>query len=180
MTLEITTSTIVIAIISIIAIVGWIIAYKEYSDREADAARNKASLLKAFEEYKCKINELEDKRHSEVKSLNTQIEELKNNHSLELNSAREIRESEIVETEELIKSRIGEIENVYKSAIDDQNITLELYERYIRNFDAAITLSGKKLADLDAKGIFASDDEIGFFFNYVKDLQSVLRKTPIS
>lgn len=117
---------------------------------------------------------LEETRHSEVKALQAQINNIKTVHAAELTAALETRESELTEAEALVKERIEEIENVYRSAIDDQNETLELYEKYIRNFDAAITLSDKKIKDLDSKGLFSSDDEIGFFFTTVSGIQTVL------
>ena len=45
---------------------------------------------------------------------------------------------------------------------------------FIQNFQSTIELSDKKLKELDTKGSFNSDDEIGWFFNEVKKLQNTL------
>lgn len=96
-----------------------------------------------------------------------------------LNAIVESHEKEILEVEDLVKAKISEISSGYAQALTEANESLELYESYIKNFDAAITLTGKKLEEIDLKGMFSSDDEIGFFFLVVKDLQSVLNKFKI-
>jgi hypothetical protein len=48
------------------------------------------------------------------------------------------------------------------------------YEIYMKNMSDAIEFSNKKLKEIDAKGSFESDDEIGFFFKEVKVLQEML------
>lgn len=45
---------------------------------------------------------------------------------------------------------------------------------FIQNFQSTIESSDKKLKELDTKGSFSSDDEIGWFFNEVKKLQNTL------
>lgn len=106
--------------------------------------------------------------HKEI--LNKSIKEYED----KIKNVSLIKEEELIESEQLVKDRIVEIEKVYKEVIDEQNESLELYEKYIRNFDATIALSGKKLEELDEKGSFKSDDEIGFFFRAVQSLQSIL------
>tara|TARA_R110002153_G_C13126357_1_gene479400 strand:+ start:171 stop:455 length:285 start_codon:yes stop_codon:yes gene_type:complete len=52
---------------------------------------------------------------------------------------------------------------------------------FINEFQSSIEESDKKLQELDAKGSFSSDDEIGWFFNEIKLLQNKLsrfRSTP--
>jgi hypothetical protein len=48
------------------------------------------------------------------------------------------------------------------------------YEMYMKNISDTIEFSNKKLKEIDAKGSFESDDEIGFFFKEVKVLQEML------
>ena len=50
------------------------------------------------------------------------------------------------------------------------------YEGYVRNLSTTLSLADKKLKDIDVKGLFDSDDEIGWFFNHVKDIQNDLNK----
>jgi hypothetical protein len=48
------------------------------------------------------------------------------------------------------------------------------YMEYLNRISGIIELSDKKLKEIDHKGSFESDDEIGFFFQSVKQLQEAL------
>ena len=48
------------------------------------------------------------------------------------------------------------------------------YMEYLSKISGIIELSDKKLKEIDHKGSFESDDEIGFFFQSVKQLQEAL------
>ena len=48
------------------------------------------------------------------------------------------------------------------------------YMEYLSKISGIIELSDKKLKEIDHKGSFESDDEIGFFFQSFKQLQEVL------
>lgn len=48
------------------------------------------------------------------------------------------------------------------------------YENYMVNMSDIIEFSDKKLKEIDRKGSFESDDEVGFFFNQLKFLQEQL------
>jgi hypothetical protein len=45
------------------------------------------------------------------------------------------------------------------------------YETYMNKFSDVLTKSEQKLKEVDARGAFSSDDEIGFFFRTVQILQ---------
>tara|TARA_R110000796_G_scaffold152587_1_gene269013 strand:+ start:594 stop:893 length:300 start_codon:yes stop_codon:yes gene_type:complete len=45
---------------------------------------------------------------------------------------------------------------------------------YFVRLDDLVRISNKRLEELDDKGSFSSDDEIGFFFEYVKQFQGIL------
>lgn len=47
---------------------------------------------------------------------------------------------------------------------------------FIENFQTSIEESDKKLQELDTRGSFSSDDEIGWFFNEIKKLQNALSR----
>jgi competence protein ComGF len=55
-----------------------------------------------------------------------------------------------------------------------QNEILVSYQIYLNKLSDIIELSDKKLKEVDYKGSFESDDEIGFFFQSVKQLQETL------
>lgn len=50
------------------------------------------------------------------------------------------------------------------------------YQEYLTQVDEIIKNSDKKLQEIDAKGTFKSDDEIGWFFDKIKLLQEVLNQ----
>ena len=47
---------------------------------------------------------------------------------------------------------------------------------FIENFQSSIEKADKKLKELDTRGSFSSDDEIGWFFNEIKKLQNTLSR----
>ena len=50
------------------------------------------------------------------------------------------------------------------------------YQEHINNLNEEIIKSEKRLNDIDQRGIFQSDDEIGWFFNEVKKIKRNLAK----
>ena len=48
------------------------------------------------------------------------------------------------------------------------------YEQYMIKLSEIIEISDKKLQEIENKGTFDSDDEIGFFFQQLKHLQEQL------
>ena len=49
-------------------------------------------------------------------------------------------------------------------------------QKFIEKFQTSIEESDKKLQELDTRGSFSSDDEIGWFFNEIKKLQNALSR----
>jgi hypothetical protein len=47
-------------------------------------------------------------------------------------------------------------------------------QQYIDTVSIIIDQANDRLKELDASGMFESDDEIGFFFENIKEIQSVL------
>ena len=50
------------------------------------------------------------------------------------------------------------------------------YMSYLNKISDIIDLSDKKLKEVDSRESFKSDDEIGFFFESVKQIQSILNQ----
>ena len=48
------------------------------------------------------------------------------------------------------------------------------YENYMSNLSNTIEFVDKKIKEIDTKGSFESDDEVGFFFKQMKILQQQL------
>lgn len=51
---------------------------------------------------------------------------------------------------------------------------IKSYENYMINLSNTITFSEEKLKEIDRKGSFESDDEIGFFFKTLQYIQEQL------
>ena len=52
-------------------------------------------------------------------------------------------------------------------------------QKFINKVDEQVTFSEKRLEQIDVKGTFKSDDEIGWFFNEIKVLQNDLSQFKI-
>jgi hypothetical protein len=50
------------------------------------------------------------------------------------------------------------------------------YMSYLNKVSDIIEMSDKKLKEVDAKESFKSDDEVGFFFESIKQIQNVLNQ----
>jgi hypothetical protein len=63
-----------------------------------------------------------------------------------------------------------------EDVLNNQATILASYLSYLNKISDIIELSDKKLKDVDHKGSFASDDEVGFFFEEIKQIQSALNQ----
>ena len=57
---------------------------------------------------------------------------------------------------------------------EKQEDLIESYQQYLTTVDNAIKLSSKRLKEIDVKGMFSSDDEIGWYFSQIKEIQEIL------
>jgi len=48
------------------------------------------------------------------------------------------------------------------------------YLQYLDKISRVIEVSEKKIKQVDIKGSFEGDDEVGFFFKTIKDIQNIL------
>jgi hypothetical protein len=63
-----------------------------------------------------------------------------------------------------------------EDAINNQATILSSYLSYLNKISDIIDFSDKKLREVDYKGSFSSDDEVGFFFEEIKQIQSTLNQ----
>jgi hypothetical protein len=54
--------------------------------------------------------------------------------------------------------------------------TIETQNQYIQTISKLMSESDKKIKEIDSKQIFQSDDEIGWFFNGIKEIQSLINE----
>lgn len=57
---------------------------------------------------------------------------------------------------------------------EKQEDILAGYMTYLNKMSDIIEASNKKLNEIDAKGSFKSDDEVGFFFQQILSIQTIL------
>ena len=53
-------------------------------------------------------------------------------------------------------------------------------EKFLEELSNQIDKSQKRLSEIDGRGVFNSDDEIGWFFNEVKKIQNALSQFKIN
>ena len=59
---------------------------------------------------------------------------------------------------------------------EKQEDILAGYLDYLDKLSRVIEVSDAKMKEVDAKGSFSSDDEVGFFFQQIKGLQDILNE----
>ena len=59
-----------------------------------------------------------------------------------------------------------------------EDITLS-YRDYLKKLKQQISITDERLKEIDAKGTFDSDDEIGWFFKSIKELQNKINQFKI-
>jgi hypothetical protein len=63
-----------------------------------------------------------------------------------------------------------------EDALNNQATILASYLSYLNKLSDIIEFSSKKLKEVDRKGSFESDDEVGFFFQEIKQIQDTLNQ----
>jgi hypothetical protein len=63
-----------------------------------------------------------------------------------------------------------------EDVINNQATILASYLSYLNKISDIIEFSDKKLKEVDHKGSFKSDDEVGFFFEEIKQIQNTLNQ----
>ena len=63
-----------------------------------------------------------------------------------------------------------------EDVINNQATILASYLSYLNKISDIIEFSDKKLKEVDYKGSFKSDDEVGFFFEEIKQIQETLNQ----
>ena len=57
---------------------------------------------------------------------------------------------------------------------EKQEDILSGYMAYLNKISQTIEAADKKIQEVDAKGSFKSDDEVGFFFQQIQSIQTIL------
>ena len=61
-----------------------------------------------------------------------------------------------------------------------QEDIINTQDGYIKNISTIMTESNKKIKEIDSKQIFQSDDEIGWFFKGIKEIQDLINEYNIN
>jgi len=65
--------------------------------------------------------------------------------------------------------------NLLKKNEKGEDIILS-YEKHINEIDEVIQFINKRIQEIDTKGAFSSDDEVGFFFERLKLLNELIKE----
>jgi hypothetical protein len=60
--------------------------------------------------------------------------------------------------------------------VENQSKILSGYMSYLNKIADIIEHSDRRLKEVDSKGSFKSDDEVGFFFEQISSIQEILNK----
>jgi len=63
---------------------------------------------------------------------------------------------------------------------EKQEDIISTQNTYIQTISTIMTESDKKIKEIDSKQIFQSDDEIGWFFNGIKEIQGLINEYNIN
>lgn len=85
-------------------------------------------------------------------------------------------EEQLKELEVLFKARVNDDEKIIRGYEE----IIEKYQLYYVNFSNIIRISDERIKLIDSKGSFKSDDEVGFFFNNLKEIQNSLNAFDLS
>ena len=61
-----------------------------------------------------------------------------------------------------------------------QEDIISTQNQYIQTISTIMSESNKKIKEIDSKQIFQSDDEIGWFFNGIKEIQELINEYNIN
>ena len=63
----------------------------------------------------------------------------------------------------------------YEDELAKRQDAIISYQDYINGLGSTIEFMNKRINEIDAKGTFSSDDEVGFFFDRLKLLNDMLK-----
>jgi len=63
----------------------------------------------------------------------------------------------------------------YEDELNKRQDAIISYQEYINGLGSTVEFMTKRIDEIDAKGTFKSDDEVGFFFDRLKMLNDMLR-----
>lgn len=63
----------------------------------------------------------------------------------------------------------------YEDELNKRQDAIISYQEYINGLGSTVEFMNTRIKEIDAKGTFSSDDEVGFFFERLKMLNDMLR-----
>ena len=63
----------------------------------------------------------------------------------------------------------------YEDELNKRQDAIISYQDYVNGLGSTVEFINKRMNEIDAKGTFQSDDEVGFFFERLKMLNDMLR-----
>ena len=62
----------------------------------------------------------------------------------------------------------------YEDELNKRQEAIVSYQEYINGLGSTVEFMTKRIDEIDTKGTFKSDDEVGFFFEQIKKIQDIL------
>lgn len=159
------TPTIIYIILGTLIAGVFALAAYEYSDKK-----------KIVEKFSKTLTDLEAHRNKCIDELTQNNSELIEEYEGKLSKLVDTHNAELEELRDLHIQSIEKMSKDYVQTIEDQNEALELYEKHLMQLDYTIEYTSKVIKELDIRGAYESDDELGIFFKAIKEMQGHLNQ----
>lgn len=167
--ITLTLTHVYIALGVIAGLVGWVLAYYEYTTRVKVTQESKDSVAKLIE------SQTRDKK-AITESCNSSLTTLETAHKNELQKLEEEQAEQLKELADLHTVKLKEVDDKYSKILNQQEAEISIYESYMVNISNLIKVSRETINTIDSRGTFQSDDELGDFFDTLKQIQAELNK----
>lgn len=168
------TPTIIYIILGTLIVSVFILAVYEYKDKKKTIESFKKTLTDLETLRLSNIDQMKTSNCANIKEYEERVADLQESHKQEIQNIYASQNEELEELRDLHILSIEKMSKDYVQTIEDQNESLALYEKHILNLDITIQRMDKLIHDLDVRGSFEADDEIGEYFKLVKELQEIL------
>lgn len=139
--------------------------------------RNKLILLQVrFDNFKKEAESNIEQKNKYYEALNKDYDILTKRREDDLNKSEEEHEIQLLELEELFQQKVKE----FQGFVNEYESYFKYYEKYFDSIVDIIKISDARIKQIDVKGSFKSDDEIGFFFQNIQEIQTTLNEFNLS
>lgn len=169
MQIEITTQHIYTAVASLMAVIGWAVAWQE-------DVKSKRLLSQQKDKHDAEIKELQKEYLIINSDLSNKLKEQSNKHEQVIEELTKESEEQLKDLAKTCQDAIESQQKASNEVIAQQKETIELYEKWMANLNLLIHVGEQNVREVDEKGVFDSEDDLGVWFKAIKDMQEAINK----